>query len=176
MRLCSNHSIDRDARSASRLRARVMADVGGAIVFSFFKKRPRYLDQEFSDLAEMLTIDTQRPTHKRELLNSAKLNYSVDSLSHLDEFLVTVQRDKLTDEQKAVVVLRCGAYLREIVCRHSKPEFHWLGFSEVAKLSTQVGGLGMSLGTSGVLYRQPDEFAFPLGRWASFLRVEKGKV
>ena len=144
-------------------------------MFSFFKKRPRYLDQEFSDLAEMLTKDTQRPTHKRELLDSPKLNYSVDTLSHLEEFLVTVQRDKLTDEQKAVVVLRCGAYLGEVVRRHSKPEFHWLGFSEAAKLSTQVGALGMSLGTSGVLYRQPDEFAFPLGKVGKFLESGEGE-
>ena len=143
-------------------------------MLSFFKKKPQYLDQEFSDLAEMLTEDAQRPTYKKELLDSAKLDYSVNSLSYVEQFLGTVQRDQLSAEQKAVLVLRCGAYLGEVVRRHSKPEFHWLGFDEAAKLSSQVGALGMSLGTSGVLHRQPDQFAFPLGKVGKFLEGGEG--
>jgi len=144
-------------------------------MFSFFKKKTMYFDQAFVDLAEMLTKDTERPTYKKELIDPSILDYSLESLAHLENFLSMVRRDKLSDEQMAVLVLRCGAYLGQVVRGHSKREFHWLRFDEAGKLSQQVNALGLSLGTSAVLFHPPDEFAFPLSKVGKFLQNGEGE-
>jgi hypothetical protein len=144
-------------------------------MFSFFKKKTEYADQAFLELAEMLTKDRKRPTYKKELIDPSILDYSLGSLAHLENFLDLVRNDKLSDEQTAVLVLRCGAYLGEVVRRQSQREFHWLRFDEAAKLSPQVNALGLSLGTSAVLFHLPDEFTFPLSKVGKYIQNGEGE-
>ena len=56
-------------------------------MFNFFRRSPSYANREFSDLSFMLFQDRESPTYKRELLDERKLDFSVESLKHLDEYL-----------------------------------------------------------------------------------------
>lgn len=46
---------------------------------------------------------------------------------------------------------------------------NWVAFKEAAKYSDYVKGLGASLGTAGILWRNPKTMCFPLAKICKFL-------
>ena len=119
-------------------------------MFSLFKRKPKYEDAGLEDLSHMLTGEDTDPTYKRELLSRERLDFSLDSLKHIDEYLEALHVQPPTDQDLTRVVLRCGAYVGEVIRRHSKEDFHWLAFPEAARLSPVVKSLGMGLGTARI--------------------------
>ena len=139
-------------------------------MFSFFKRKPRFNDLAFKDLSEMLTADEESPTYRRDCLDPDRLDYSVDSLSHLDDYLQLVHDAQVEDPQELMrVVLRAGAYVGEVVRRNAPIEFHWMEYRHAARHSSFVKQLGMSLGTAAVLWAGEDRICFPLGKVGKFL-------
>jgi hypothetical protein len=139
-------------------------------MFNLFRKSPAFVDKEFSDLSRMLTQDTRLPTYKRELLDEKKLDFSVDSLKHIDAYLETLHGTPPQQQDLAVVVLRTGAYAGEVIRKKSSEKMHWIAFEEAAKHSEFVKGLGKSLGTAGILWTNPKTMCFPLAKVGKFLQ------
>jgi hypothetical protein len=140
-------------------------------MFSFFKRTPVLHDKAFEELAEMLWMDDEQPTHRRELLNPSVLDFSVHSLAHVDDYLDAIRGDGIGGEVMMRVVLRAGAYVGEVVRRHSKTEYHWVDYAQAASESSMVKDVGMYLGTMGVLRASPDTMCFPLGKVCKFLEA-----
>ena len=138
-------------------------------MFAFFKRSPKNVDAAFRDLAEMLRRDERRPTYRVELLKDAALDYSVDSLTSIEDYLRSIRGDDIDDQSRAVLCLRCGAYVGETIRRNSKAEHHWLRFRDAARMSPTVASLGESVWTSGVLWRVPDGYSFPISKVGKFL-------
>ena len=140
-------------------------------MFSIFKRTPVFHDQAFEELAEMLWLDEEQPTHKRELLDPSVLDFSLHSLAHVDDYLDAVRSDAIEGEVMMRVVLRAGAYVGEVVRRHSKTEYHWVDYAQAARESRMVKDVGMYLGTMGVLRASADTMCFPLGKVCKFLEA-----
>lgn len=138
-------------------------------MFSFFRRKPRHLDATFDDLARMLTDDDENPTPRRQLLSKEKLDFSLDSLRHMDEYLGALHAAMPPEQDLLRVVLRCGAYVGEVIRRHSAIQYHWVDFEEAARHSRLVKEMGMSLGTAGILMASQDTMWFPLGKVCKYL-------
>jgi len=138
-------------------------------MFSFFKRTPVFQDKAFEELAEMLWLDDEEPTYKREVLKPSLLDFSVRSLAQIDDYLDVVRADEVEGQVMMRVVLRAGAYVGEVVRRHSKTEYHWVDYEQAARESRMVKDIGVHLGTMGVLRAGPDAMCFPLGKVCKFL-------
>ena len=69
------------------------------------------------------------------------------------------------------LVLRCGAYVGEVVRRHAatgKP-WHWITYDEAVRLESRLASLGQGLGTAAVLWDGQSGFCFPLARVGKYL-------
>jgi len=138
-------------------------------MLSFFRRSPSFANREFSDLSFLLFQERQRPTYKRELLNEGKLDFSVESLKHLDEYLEAIHVAPPNQEDLVGVVLRSGEYVGEVIRKHSPSKINWVTFKEAAKYSDYVKELDYSLGTAGILWVNSKTMCFPLGKICKFL-------
>jgi len=138
-------------------------------MFGFFRRSPAYVNREFSDLSRMLLQDRENPTYRHELLNEKELDFSVESLKHIDGYLEALHSAPPQEEDIVRVVLRCGAYVGEVIRRNSHNRWNWIAFAEAAKYSAFAKGLGHSVGTAGILWRDSENMCFPLAKVCKFL-------
>jgi hypothetical protein len=139
-------------------------------MFNPFRKSPRYVDQEFSDLSILFCQDPENQTYKRELLEPQKLDFSLGSLKHVDTYLEAVHSAPPEQQDEVVrVVLRCGAYVGEVIRKNSPQELHWVAYKEAARYSAFAKGLEHSVATTGILWRNPENVCFPLAKICKFI-------
>lgn len=122
----------------------------------------------------MLWKGKKNPIYKLELLDSQKLDFSLESLRHLDEYLRAVYQDLPDEGNKISVALRCGAYLGEVIRKHSDKEFHWYDFEQASMLSNFMKEEEMSLGTSAVLVADKNTICFPILKIIKYLENGPG--
>jgi hypothetical protein len=122
-------------------------------------------DQALSELSQLFFNYPEKPTFGHEFIDPRKLDFSVDSLKHVDEYLEAVRSAKGIDSNLTVVVLRAGAYVGEVIRRNSpKKKWTWLDFETAESVNPKLfDQLGKTLGTAAVLY-DGTEFLFPLGK------------
>jgi len=127
-------------------------------------------DQALGELATMFFADDAEPTPGRELLDPSKLDFSLLSLGHVDDYLETVRARSLSDRDRHVVVLRAGAYVGEVIRRHAESRsYHWLSRDAAIRLRPSIAEMpGPPVGTMAVL-RAGNKLAFPLAKVAGFL-------
>jgi hypothetical protein len=134
------------------------------------RRKPKLQDEALSDLAQMFITLPDDPTPGSEALDSSKLDFSLSSLVVIDKHLAKIRRRKLEDDDLIKFVLRCGAYVGEVIRRNSKAKtYHWLDFEEAARLSTDVKHFGRCLPTVAILWDNKSGFTFPLGKVVKFL-------
>ncbi len=136
---------------------------------NFFRKSTAYVDQEFADLSHMLFKDLENKTYKRELLDGTRLDFSVESLKHLDSYLEALHSSPPQQNDLVGVVLRCGAYVGEVIRKHASTTMHWVAFEEAARHSEFASGLGYSLATAAILWTNSKTMYFPLAKVCKFL-------
>jgi len=135
----------------------------------FDNTNPVFADQDYSELALMLVKDDEKPVYKRDILDPQKLDYSLDSLKHIDDCLEIIRTDPPHGNDYLRLVLRYGAYVGEVIKRNSKKEHHWVEHEEAAKFSSTVNGFGKTISTAGILWRDYEIICFPLGKISKFL-------
>ncbi len=138
-------------------------------MFNIFKRKPKYQDLAFEDLSNMLLDEKESPTYKCEIIDPSVMDFSLESLKHLDQYIDEIRSDEISEEDLTRLVLRAGAYLGEVMRKNSELEFHWLDFNAARKISTLVEELGMQLGTAAVLWSTPDNICFPLAKILKFI-------
>lgn len=136
-----------------------------------FDRKPKIQDQALSELSQMFSMDlVEDSTPGRELLDASRLDYSVESLGLVDDYLDEMRKRKLEDQAYMKVVLRCGAYVGEVIRRYiPEKEYHWLDYKGALKVSKIVKDFGEGLGTAAVLWDGADGLTFPLGKIMKFL-------
>jgi hypothetical protein len=128
-----------------------------------FDKKPKLQDQALSELAQMFFDDPEEPTPGSELLDASRLDFTVESLELVDQHLETMRQRKLNDQEMMCFVLRCGAYVGEVIRRNAKgKQWHWLDYKGAAKLSEEIAAFEEDLGIVAILWDSDGGFCFPL--------------
>jgi hypothetical protein len=128
-------------------------------------------NQALLELSQLFFADSEKPTFGRELLDPSRLDFSIDSLKHVDEYLESIRAAKGIDANWNTVVLRAGAYVGEVIRRNSAhTQWRWLDYDTARSLNPKsFDELGKNIGTAAVLYNGSG-FTFPLGKVAKRLK------
>lgn len=142
---------------------------------SLFNRKPKVQDEALAEVALMFKspeMMTDNPTPGIELLDTSRLDFSVESLGPVDDYLDTMRQKSLDDDAAFKLVLRCGAYVGEVILRNAKAKgqtCHWLDYREALKVNKDIQEFGESLGTAAILWDGNSGLSFPLGKVANFL-------
>lgn len=135
-----------------------------------FSRKPKLEDEALSGLAEMFISLPDDPTPGAEMLNASELDFSVESLAAVDDYLDAMRQRELEDEAAGKLILRCGAYVGEVIRRNAQGKtYHWLDNEEAVRLDGSIADFGESLGTAAILWDSATGFTFPLGKVMKFL-------
>ena len=95
------------------------------------------MQEVFDDLAMMLWKETESPVWNRGFFDGKRMDLSVDSLNHLDEYLLSAfdpTTAKMMDtEMFLITFLRTGAYFGEVLSKNSIFTFEWISYREAAE-------------------------------------------
>ena len=140
---------------------------------ALFSRKPELQDQALGELAQMFAspeLIADDPTPGAELLDAARLDFSLDSLGLVDDYLDRMRQQQLEDEAYGKVVLRCGAYVGEVILRNAKNKtYHWLDYKGALRINKSIADFGESLGSAAVLWDSATGLTFPLGKVMKFL-------
>src|SRR3979411_2965554 len=99
---------------------------------ALFSRKPKLQDQALSELAQMFNspdLISDDPTPGIEFLDTSRLDFTVESLGVVDDYLDGMRDEKLEEEAYGKLVLRCGAYVGEVILRNAKGKiYHWLDY------------------------------------------------
>jgi hypothetical protein len=145
-------------------------------MFNLFKKKRKYEDLTLSvaAIADFLIDDTgsDLSTPLKDSLDISKLDYSLESLKHVDLYLdqVRKKRKNLTDEQFTKVVVRSGAYCGEVVRKLSKSNFYWINYDSAVLANPKLKSwLEKSVYTFYILFAEPSNFSFPMAKVGKYI-------
>lgn len=135
----------------------------------------KFEDDGLEQLAEMFRSYTQDPVFRSDLLNSSLLDYSLESLSAVDEYLEQLRRHPPEGNDRIKCVVRTGAYVGEVIRRELPAhEAHWLAFSEALKIDASFSHMGQQVGNYYSLHHGGKSFCFPLAKVEK--RIANGSV
>lgn len=131
------------------------------------------LNSEMEGLAEMFYDNPDLPTFNIEFLDKSKINFSIESLEHVNAFLDSIHQKlkDVPDEKMNALVLRTGAYLGEVIRKNSKyKKFQWISFKKASSLNFRIQAMGESISTVAILQeKKTQSFFFPLGKVLKYL-------
>src|SRR5678816_4160701 len=99
-----------------------------------FSRKPELQDQALRELGQMFAspeLVADDPTPGSELLDVSRLDFTVESLGLVDDYLAQMRKRKLDEDgdDYSKLVLRCGAYVGEVILRNARgTTFHWLDY------------------------------------------------
>lgn len=136
------------------------------------KRQPKLQDKALAELAQMFLSNPKDPTPGSELLDLARFDFTVSSLVALDEHLEIMRGRELDRDAMIRFVLRSGAYAGEVIRRHSRSEnaWHWIDYECAAGLNPHIAALGLSLGTTAILWNGGTKFCFPMEKVGKYLK------
>ncbi|MBK9564134.1 MAG: hypothetical protein IPO37_02705 [Saprospiraceae bacterium] len=144
-----------------------------AILFLSSRCIGNNLNPEMIDLSQMFYDYPSDPTFNVQFLDRSKLDYSIDSLDHVNAFLesVRLQRNSIPEKKFNPLVLRIGAYVGEVIRKNSKTKkIIWVSFEKAASQSQLIKSLGENISTIAILQVEgEDDFSFPLGKVLKYL-------
>src|SRR5215467_3741034 len=125
-----------------------------------------------SDLAHIFFEDDD--TFGREHLDRRRLDFSVESLKHVNDYLEAIRKDKDVETQgvtRAKVVLRAGAYVGEVIRKNDKKvQWRWVDYEGAKQVEPKLfESFGKRIATAAVLYDGNKGFVFPLAKVEKYL-------
>jgi hypothetical protein len=142
---------------------------------ALFSRKPELQDEALSELGQMFAspeLVADDPTPGSELLDASRLDFSVESLSFVDDYLDQMRRRQLVEggEDYCKLVLRCGAYVGEVILRNATGKaYHWVDYKGALKINKSIADFGESLGSAAVLWDSATGLTFPLAKVQKFL-------
>ena len=140
---------------------------------ALFSRKPELQDQALSELGQMFAspeLMSDDPTPGAELLDATRLDFTVESLAFVDDYLDQMRQRQLDDEGYGKLVLRCGAYVGEVILRNAKKKtYHWLDYKGALKINKIIADFGEDLGSAAVLWDSETGLTFPLAKVQMFL-------
>ena len=142
---------------------------------ALFSRKPELQDEPLSELGQMFAspeVVSDDPTPGTELLDPSRLDFTVESLGFVDDYLDQMRKRRLEEGGDAYykLVLRCGAYVGEVIRRNAKGKaYHWLDYKGALKINKSIADFGESLGGAAVLWDSATGLTFPLAKVQKFL-------
>lgn len=134
-------------------------------------------DKAMEDLAVMFYDSPHDPTPNAHVLVKEKLDFSIESLAHVEDYLDFVRGQRHIGKPLHTLVLRTGGYVGEVIRRNAKHRrWHWLDFREASSLSAEIVSFGYTIHTASILWdakKGSGRFVFPLAKVMKYL--ENGK-
>lgn len=126
----------------------------------------------FADLANMLTHEKNNPILNLEFFGSLNMDYSLESIKHIDKYLLSIQKIDLSENEKIIpVVLRTAAYIGESIRKNDQSKkWYWIDF-ETAKQQKPdfLNGIDHSLEYAAIL-TNGNSMSFPLNKVMKFIK------
>ena len=146
-----------------------------SLMFSVTSYAAENSNRALSDLSIMFFNEPSNPVYGIKLLDRRKLDFSINSLAHVDKYLESVRTKKIKREERLVLILRAGAYVGEVLRKNDpKRQWDWLSFEQARKLDKKTFEyFGKSISTIAILHSR-GEFLFPLGKVEKYLNNGSG--
>jgi hypothetical protein len=129
-------------------------------------------NQECLEISKLLT--EQKVSIELGLdIDPSGMDYSLDSLSYLDQILKQVHESKVSFDKETLnkVFLRFGCYCGEVIRRESK-NYNWLTFEEAFELNPEIKNIGKSIFTYYVLFSEKtNNFIFPISKVSKYIEA-----
>ena len=142
-------------------------------MFNIFKKTPKYETKNNALYGLSITFHSNEedPTFKNELLKEEILDYSINSLKHVDEYLGAVRDEELTDEAWFKIVLRAGAYVGEVIrLSDKKHNWYWIEHSIAKEIDPDIwDDENPHVSIISMLYEDKGSYTFPLKKVHKYL-------
>ena len=117
-----------------------------------------------------LMSDDPTPGAELPVLDATRLDFTVESLAFVDDYLDQMRQRQLDDEGYGKLVLRCGAYVGEVILRNAKNKtYHWLDYKGALKINKIIADFGEDLGSAAVLWDSETGLTFPLAKVQKFI-------
>lgn len=130
----------------------------------FCRPTPKFEDHALHELALRIHSDNEHPTFLRELLAEKDLDFSLESLKKIDDYLTVVRKEPPEDADIYRVILRVGAYVGEVFRNHCPNDYHWLRYGEAIKVVKYLEYRENAISTCCVLWKPAISLVFPLDR------------
>jgi hypothetical protein len=133
---------------------------------------PETIDVAIGQLAQMLFDVPDDPTPGQDLLDEVRMDFSVESLQELDDYLERVRRRFLSQPEKWVVIMRAGAYLGEVIRQQSGTKhYHWYDDQSAGRLDRRLRSRSTKdVGLVAILWDGAGTVVLPLRRVERFLQ------
>ena len=130
-------------------------------------------NSEAESMGQLLVKDPEG-TPFPKLIDPTKLNFSIESLNEVDNYLNKVRKNNITSE-KIRIIVRCGTYLGEVIRKAEPKKFNWISYSEALKVAPSFIQLQeKSITNAFILYDSTKTLSFPLGKPYKFLQDGRG--
>jgi hypothetical protein len=128
-------------------------------------------NEALADLSKMFFDDETNPTFGVNYLNKEKLDFSVESLKHLDDYLEFIRKAPEITKEWTRVVLRAGAYVGEVIRLNDKMTiWEWIDLDTAKSLNPNFfGEMPHVAASSAILYNNKSSFSFPLAKIEKYL-------
>lgn len=128
-------------------------------------------NEALSELSYMFFTDTDEPTFGVNHLDVDKLDFSLESLKCIDEYLEKIRTEKEVVHDWNRIVLRAGAYVGEVIRRNDKKTvWLWVDWEAAKNLNAKLFALEYpAIGVMALLYNPESGFVFPLGKVEKYL-------
>jgi hypothetical protein len=133
----------------------------------------------FNEFARLFAgaISDDRDVAFPEILRRDSLDGSLDSLPHVDDYLSFVyeNRERLSDQEWSLTVLRAGAYVGEVIRHASRVgAFNWVDYNDYLASHTELRSLipDRTAASCAFLVHRSGAMSMPLNKVARF--IEEG--
>ncbi len=119
----------------------------------------------------LMITGAENSTPYLKYLNIKKLDFTVDSLKYIDEYLLKIRKikKKLNNDEILLIIVRCGTYLGEVVRKPNPKKFSWMTYESACKVGGKfIKSLGKNIQNCYVLY-DGKTFYFPLSKPWKFI-------
>ncbi len=124
-----------------------------------------------SEIAIMLFDNPKDETFWNQYFDKEKLDFSIESLLHLNDYLDRIRTDERVELTWNTIVLRCGAYVGEVLRNHSERHLEWIDYQTFIKVrNEEAKSLPDVIGTSMVLWDKQKFYIFPLAKIEKYLK------
>ena len=108
----------------------------------------------------------------RETIPVQKMDYSVESLKHLDAYLDLLRRrrSEIKGQDYTNTVLAAGSYLGEVIRRNSERKYKWVNYQDYFPKYPKIAALvPEGLGSGAVLANESGQMTMPINKIIRYL-------